>query len=467
MLQPSRAERASVDPDPEPHDGHSSSVGSAARIDPTDETRTVRELRLVRVRISSIFSLSRLKNSSGKRKANSAMGNSLPVIRSKFTDEKENDRIKYVASSVQGCREEKMEDACAAILNLDDTNSTSFFGVYDGHGGAEVATYCAKQFHIELRNHEDYHNNLTNVVGSVFFRMDEHLHQSDDWRELVIPRANGWMHCLKAGVCAKLWPFLQATYNGPAYEGSTACVVIIRGNKIIVGNAGDSRCVLSRNGQAIDLSSDHKPDSQSEIERVQKAGGGFVRRSFDKVKGKLLVKVHWGFANSEETVSISRSIGDFAFKTNKDLPPEEQMVICNPDICSVDIADDFEFLVIASDGLWSHMSSEAVVDFVRRRLLSEEAQGLRAICEDLLESLPLGDNTTVILVVFKAAIASASASNVDATAVASASNADDTNPDMFATDSEIINAPSLIHFVERRILHLPIRPRTISRRRSH
>ncbi|EMS47756.1 putative protein phosphatase 2C 21 [Triticum urartu] len=38
-------------------------------------------------------------------------------------------------------------------------------------------------------------------------------------------------------------------YVPPQQEGTTACVALIRGNQIIVGNIGDSRCVLSRNGQ--------------------------------------------------------------------------------------------------------------------------------------------------------------------------------------------------------------------------
>ncbi|KAG8071321.1 hypothetical protein GUJ93_ZPchr0006g43576 [Zizania palustris] len=324
--------------------------------------------------------------------------NTLPV-RSKFTDKKENERIKYIASTCQG-RNEKIEDAFAAILDLDDTNSTSFFGVYDGYGGAEVALYCAEQFHIELCNHEDYHNNLTNAVERVFFSLDEKLQKSDDFRELVTHRDNQWLHCLKAVVCAKLWTFPQATNTGPDYLGCTACVVVVRGNKIIVGNAGDSRCILSRNGQAIDLVPDHQPEIQSEIRTVLTVGG-----------------------ESEEQISIR-----------------------NPDILTVDITEDVEFLVIASRGLRrSNMSNEEVVDFVRKRFLSEavaqdlraffriqismgevvdsETQGLHTVCEDLIEKgLPSGENTTVILVMFKVGDPAASAS-ASARAAASASAA--------------------------------------------
>ncbi|KAM0838732.1 hypothetical protein ACQ4PT_060781 [Festuca glaucescens] len=80
------------------------------------------------------------------RKANPAMGQGLSNIEawqlqwntprsiSKYTDREENVRIKYALSSMQGLCP-YMEDAHAAILDLDGARSTSFFGVYDGHGG--------------------------------------------------------------------------------------------------------------------------------------------------------------------------------------------------------------------------------------------------------------------------------------------------------------------------------------------
>jgi hypothetical protein len=43
--------------------------------------------------------------------------------------------------------------------------------------------------------------------------------------------------------------FVLQKYKGLHKKGNTACVALIRGNQIIVGNVGDSRCVLSRNGQ--------------------------------------------------------------------------------------------------------------------------------------------------------------------------------------------------------------------------
>ena len=42
--------------------------------------------------------------------------------------------------------------------------------------------------------------------------------------------------------------------------------------KIYVANAGDSRCVMGKGGEAVEMSIDHKPTSQTEIDRITKAG---------------------------------------------------------------------------------------------------------------------------------------------------------------------------------------------------
>jgi serine/threonine protein phosphatase PrpC len=55
--------------------------------------------------------------------------------------------------------------------------------------------------------------------------------------------------------------------------GCTANVILIEDRKkMFIANAGDSRCVLARAGQAVPLSFDHKPDNQEEKERIEKAG---------------------------------------------------------------------------------------------------------------------------------------------------------------------------------------------------
>lgn len=65
--------------------------------------------------------------------------------------------------------------------------------------------------------------------------------------------------------------------------GCTAVSALITPDRIYVANAGDSRCVMKQ-GSAVDLSEDHKPDNLLEKKRIEEAGG-FV--SENRVKGIL------------------------------------------------------------------------------------------------------------------------------------------------------------------------------------
>lgn len=44
----------------------------------------------------------------------------------------------------------------------------------------------------------------------------------------------------------------------------------MRGNLLVVANAGDSRCVCSRAGTAVAMTHDHKPTDEEEHTRIQR-----------------------------------------------------------------------------------------------------------------------------------------------------------------------------------------------------
>ncbi|XP_039060952.1 probable protein phosphatase 2C 60 isoform X2 [Hibiscus syriacus] len=280
----------------------------------------------------------------------------------KFSDDGENDRLRYGLSSMQGWRS-TMEDAHAAYPDLD--NITSFFGVYDGHGGQAVAKFCAKYLHQQVLKHEAYSaGEIGTSLQKSFLRMDEMMHGQRGWRELAvlgdkIDKVSGFIEELiwspRSGAANKNfddWPSEEgphSDFHGPN-AGSTACVAIIRNKQLIVANAGDSRCVISRKGQAYNLSKDHKPDLELEKDRILKAGG-FIQ--VGRVNGSL---------------NLTRAIGDAEFKQNKTLPAERQIVTAFPDINIVELCDDDEFLVLACDGIWYRMSSQQLVDYVREQL---------------------------------------------------------------------------------------------------
>ncbi len=86
--------------------------------------------------------------------------------------------------------------------------------------------------------------------------------------------------------------------------GCTAYVALFTKDSIICANSGDSRCVLARGAQALEMSQDHKPDNLEELRRIE-AAGGFVKEG--RVRGIL---------------SLSRALGDLEYKLNRKVPVE-------------------------------------------------------------------------------------------------------------------------------------------------
>lgn len=104
-------------------------------------------------------------------------------------------------------------------------------------------------------------------------------------------------------------------------------------------------------------------------------------------------------------MALSRAIGDFEFKQNYTLQPEQQIVTADPEIITHKIDGEEEFLVLACDGIWDCLSSQQVIDFVRRAVANGDDIG--KICEDLMvkclatdsETGGIGcDNMTVVIV---------------------------------------------------------------------
>lgn len=120
-------------------------------------------------------------------------------------------------------------------------------------------------------------------------------------------------------------------------------------DKYYVANAGDSRAVLSNNNKAVTLSNDHKPDLPSEKERIQKAGG----------------YVHNGRVNN--SLALSRSLGDFEFKHFSNRPYDQQAVISLPDVIEVSRSKQDKFILLGCDGIWEKFvdSNQKMVDCVK------------------------------------------------------------------------------------------------------
>eukprot|EP00035_Acanthoeca_spectabilis_P006078 m.120214 g.120214 ORF g.120214 m.120214 type:complete len:467 (-) comp13339_c0_seq1:1767-3167(-) len=169
---------------------------------------------------------------------------------------------------------------------------------------------------------------------------------------------------------------LQSSSEGVGVtSGTTAVFALIctLGDKrvVVVANAGDSRAVLSRSGQALDLSEDHKPEDEKEKARVEAAGG---RVGLDgRVNGGL---------------NLSRALGDHQYKRNEALPATAQLISPEPDITVTELQPEDRFLVLACDGIWNSLTSDEVVSFVDPRLSDAVRDGapVSKLCEELCDA---------------------------------------------------------------------------------
>lgn len=268
----------------------------------------------------------------------------------------QNDSYRVGSSCMQGWRV-NMEDSHTHILALPDDPEAAFFGCFDGHGGASVAQYAGKNLHKFILKQPEYPDNMEEALKKGYLAIDEAMLQDEALKDVM--------------------------------AGSTAVSVLIKDMQLYCANAGDSRAIASINGQLEVLSNDHKPNNEEESRRICE-GGGWVE--FNRVNGNL---------------ALSRALGDFTFKRNADKTPQEQIVTAYPDVEKREITEDWEFLVLACDGIWDVMSNEEVLTFVQSQI--QLGNYPEEICENLMTKCLApdcqmgglgGDNMTVILVCF-------------------------------------------------------------------
>ncbi|CAA0382060.1 unnamed protein product [Arabidopsis thaliana] len=311
---------------------------------------------------------------SDNKKAKSAVTNSNSVTEAEsfFSDVP-----KIGTTSVCGRRRD-MEDAVSIHPSFLQRNSENhhFYGVFDGHGCSHVAEKCRERLHDIVKKEVEVmaSDEWTETMVKSFQKMDKEVSQREC--NLVV---NGATRSMKNSCrCELQSPQCDAV-------GSTAVVSVVTPEKIIVSNCGDSRAVLCRNGVAIPLSVDHKPDRPDELIRIQQAGGRVI---------------YWDGARVLGVLAMSRAIGDNYLKP---------YVIPDPEVTVTDRTDDDECLILASDGLWDVVPNETACGVARMCLrgagAGDDSDAAHNACSDaalLLTKLALArqssDNVSVVVV---------------------------------------------------------------------
>lgn len=303
---------------------------------------------------------------------------------------------------IKGRREAQEDATCFAGL---PGSGVEFFGLFDGHGGAEVSAIVSK--------------NLPTIVFKELARVSNL--QDKGQVTVAITRAYYKMQLLLMDASLK---------NGGKFErqGTTAlCLIKIvdvrnphRGMTLYCANVGDSKGVIcfqkmsdQGGGEIVvsDVSVEHKPKNPIELERILKCGG-FV--NLDGGTPRV-----W----SDETkkcigLSTSRALGDLESRfvgsgeTKRVLPKGQFLVSPLPDVTVTHMDKvDHGFCILACDGVWDVLSSQDVCSIVIGCATEELAQkgkpkkgalskkAVRAVVSEAYKK-GSGDNITCYLIPF-------------------------------------------------------------------
>ncbi|KAK1428659.1 hypothetical protein QVD17_17498 [Tagetes erecta] len=241
-------------------------------------------------------------------------------------------------------RREAMEDRFKVEVHFNGDKKKAFFGVFDGHGGSKAAEFAS----------ENLQKNIQNEV------------EKRGEKEIV--------EAIRQGYLTTDSEFLKQEQRG----GACCVTAIITSGNLVVSNAGDCRAVISRGGAAEALTSDHRPSRLDEKQRIESLGG-YV----DSIRGVSRVL---------GSLAVSRGIGDRSLK---------QWITAEPETKVFKLLPEFEFLIMASDGLWEKVSNQEAVDLARPFCASIDKLEALSACKKLVElaaSRGSLDDTSVMII---------------------------------------------------------------------
>eukprot|EP01060_Flectonema_neradi_P009962 TRINITY_DN17117_c0_g1_i1.p1 TRINITY_DN17117_c0_g1~~TRINITY_DN17117_c0_g1_i1.p1 ORF type:complete len:581 (+),score=124.96 TRINITY_DN17117_c0_g1_i1:117-1859(+) len=233
-------------------------------------------------------------------------------------------------ASMQGWRA-SMEDASYMSSNLNI--------ICDGHGGVDVARAVTETF--------------PKAVSDILNSAPGQLIPDEQLKNI----------CLlidKAILCSSLEGGCTATFS----------IIIPRDGGeygVQLANVGDTRGLAFRRPtepdatpQLLCATVDHKPTSESEMERIQSSGHG-----------------EHLYAGRVDSLGVSRAFGDKAFK--------DKGIIAEPGIYNTTCMEG-DIIVLACDGVFDHLCNEEVMNIIHQTLLehNDPSAAAAAVCDAAL-----------------------------------------------------------------------------------
>ena len=292
---------------------------------------------------------------------------------------KKTDFIKgYAYSTSKGNIRDYNEDTITARKIIDPKDKNNYFyvfAIYDGHGGNGCSIY--------LKN-----NLYKNIADCSMIGLRNAINLTEQ-NFLDYEGVNQYGE-------------LDDT------SGSCASIVLLKNKKCIIANVGDSRCILFKNKRLFFATKDHKPNSHSEKRRIESAGGSVFQSSaiLPLYQNGKMIEMPWRV--NPGRLSVSRTFGDIEIKLEK-FGGKKNVVVSTPDIVEFELNDQYNFLVIACDGVFDVLSNMEILECIKivLKINKNKKRKINELCGDcasmiMKSSLAKGsfDNVSCIVVAF-------------------------------------------------------------------
>ena len=262
---------------------------------------------------------------------------------------------------------QEMEDFHCIKQALGKRPNLSYFAIFDGHGGKDVASFLSINLHHFLideinninfgTNGEENISNIIESIKSAFMKIDQNILANENFTNDV-------------GSTATLIFIYYNNLNENILNNNND-----NGNKnvertLICANIGDSNGYLITKSNISQITKPHKCEDTSEVQRI-KGTGGIVFQG--RIFGKLI---------------LTRTLGDKEMK--------KYGVIPVPDFYTKKIEKDDLFVIIASDGIWDVINEEELYKMGNEKELSSEIFSKKIM--DLAKERDTRDNSSCIVI---------------------------------------------------------------------
>lgn len=277
---------------------------------------------------------------------------------------------------------------------------TTFAAVFDGHGGDECSNYLVDALPRHIRNQmltdrEALQQSIMNGRGPRGLHTDTGEDATSEIMRRILKTS--YLRADKEFISPKTAP----------QSGSTGATVVLFGRRLFAANVGDSRVVLARkNGACLELTSDHKPSRPDEAARVRAAGGFILHK---RVMGELAITRAFGDKSFKmgikamlEEDADELGAGGVSDDATKDLTAP--LVSAEPEIASIVLSHEDEFLLLACDGLFDVFKSQDAISFVRQELIAhrgEPAEVARILSDQAIRVRRSRDNVSILIIVLR------------------------------------------------------------------